>query len=28
VMATGKVLSGRARAEEHDVVDLAPEDRS
>jgi YjbE family integral membrane protein len=28
VMATGKVLSGRARAEAHDVVDLAPEDRS
>jgi YjbE family integral membrane protein len=27
VMATGRVLSGRARAEEEDVVDLAPEDQ-
>jgi YjbE family integral membrane protein len=28
VMATGKVLSGRARAEEQDVVDLAPWDQT
>lgn len=27
VMATGTVLSGRARTKEHDVVDLAPEDQ-
>ena len=27
VMATGTVLSGWARAKEHDVVDLAPEDQ-
>ena len=27
VMATGTVLSRRARARERDVVDLAPEDR-